>query len=130
MRFVELDDLGDERGSVYSLPAEALDALSDVRNVHVTTLKPGYVRGNHVHSRQREVILIMGPGAWEFHYVPEPGGPAGVKAFSGAVTVAVEVEPEVAHAIKNVGERDITILSCTDLAYDPAAPDVTEHILA
>ncbi|MEX2586741.1 MAG: hypothetical protein WD602_01935 [Actinomycetota bacterium] len=130
MRFIELEDLGDERGSVHSLPAAALDALSKVRNVHLTTLKPGYVRGNHVHSRQREVILITGPGSWEFYYVEEPGGPSEVTAFSGTVTVAVEVPPGIPHAIKNTGSSEIAVLSCTDLAYDPAAPDVAEHLLA
>lgn len=128
MRFIELEDLGDERGSVHSLPAAVLDALPEVRNVHLTTLEPGHVRGNHVHSRQREVILITGPGSWELHYVPRPGGPAEVRAFSGAV--AVEVEPGIAHAVKNTGDREITVLSCTDLAYDPSAPDVAEHPLA
>ena len=46
------------------------------------------------------------------------------QVFLKSGAVLVEVEALAAHAIKNAGNRELIILSCTEQPYDPDDPDV------
>ena len=48
----------DSRGSVFE-PLEP-ESLPSQRNIHVVVTEPGCVRGNHYHTRAREVITVQG----------------------------------------------------------------------
>lgn len=129
IRVLRLEDVGDERGSVWTLPVELLDRLGSIRNVHLTTCRPGCVRGNHYHSRQHELIVVAGPDEWELYYSAGSQEVPEVRRFAGGRAVLIDVEPGAPHAIRNTGANDLTVLSCTDVLYHPKEPDVTRCIL-
>jgi dTDP-4-dehydrorhamnose 3,5-epimerase-like enzyme len=129
VRIVELNDQGDNRGSAYVLSRESIAFLNVLRAMHLTTLKPGHVRGNHYHVKQRETILIMHSDTWQFSWDTGIDTPEQTTHFSSSGTVLVQVEPLASHAVKNTGTRDLTILSCSDQPYDPQNPDVRSRLL-
>src|ERR1700750_2393631 len=70
----------DQRGSVFE-PLEA-EALPDQRNVHVVVTEPGAVRGNHLHPRGTETLVIHGPALFRCR---EEGELADTEIPAGAV---------------------------------------------
>jgi len=126
---LRLEDRDDGRGSAFYLPDEALRWLGGVEEMHVVTIRPGAIRGNHVHLRRREVIVVRSEGPWELGW-RVPGGESEEverRRFEEAQGVLLCVEPGVAHALKNLGERELVVASCSSGRFDPGAPD-TERV--
>lgn len=117
-----LEDRGDGRGGAFYLPADALEWLGPVGEVHLVEARPGAVRGNHLHRRRREVIVVRATGPWELAWRP-PGGDTARRTFREAGAWLLAVEPETPHAIRNLGEVDLVILSCSSGHHDPDDPD-------
>ncbi|HLI85854.1 MAG TPA: hypothetical protein VKV17_18215 [Bryobacteraceae bacterium] len=62
-----LADRGDMRGSSYT-PGHNWHAFLDtIADLHVATVLPGKIRGNHFHQRKREIILIVHTDRWSFY---------------------------------------------------------------
>lgn len=130
-----LEDRDDGRGSAFYLPDEALGWLGGVEEMHLVTIRPGAIRGNHVHHRRREVIVVRSEGPWELAW-RVPAGASGESGEGGEVErrrfeegqgVLVCVEPGVAHALKNLGDRELVVASCSSGRFDPEEPD-TERV--
>lgn len=119
---VHLEDRDDGRGFAFYLPSDAVEWLGTVREVHLVAARPGAIRGNHVHGRRREIILIRSAGPWELAWRP-PGGDTARRTFREPGAVLLAVEPGTPHAIKNLGRDDLTILSCSSGHHDPDDPD-------
>ncbi len=126
LTLTRLDDRDDGRGSALYLPDEALAWLGAVAEIHLVTIRQGAVRGNHVHRRRRELILIRAPGPWELAW-REPQGETVRRRFDGPDAVLLAVEPGVAHAIKNLAQAELLITSCSNGRFDPDDPD-TERV--
>ena len=58
LRITRIRDKGDERGSSFLLPdlIQLFDAR--VKDLHIMTLRPSFVRGNHFHAEKREQIFV------------------------------------------------------------------------
>jgi dTDP-4-dehydrorhamnose 3,5-epimerase-like enzyme len=122
--FHVLQDGGDERGSSFALPATWLGSADRSVDVHVTTLVPGAVRGNHFHRARRELLIVVHQGAWSAHW--DEGGeatPVHSRVFEGRGAVLIEVPPMVSHAVRNDGSAVLQITGLSDGVYNPAAPD-------
>src|SRR4030042_3384988 len=50
----------DKRGWVANLAEYATERGHKIENIHIASIKPGEVRGNHWHEKQREWILVFG----------------------------------------------------------------------
>lgn len=129
---LRLEDRNDGRGSAFYLPDEALRWLGGVEEMHLVTIRPGAIRGNHVHHRRREVIVVRSEGPWELAWrvageEGEGGGEVETQRFEGAQGVLLCVEPGVAHALKNLGDEELLVASCSSGRFDPGAPD-TERV--
>lgn len=111
-----LDRHEDERGwvsEVYS--GELGDAL---KNIHLGTMTPGAVRGNHTHPNSREWIVFHGPlihVRWK---------------ESSEIIDAVIEEPSIVsipentpHAFQNESEKQISFTAYRDTKYDEENPD-------
>lgn len=122
LRVERLEDRDDGRGAAFYLPAEILEWLGPVAEVHLVAARPGAVRGNHVHQRHREVILVRASGPWELAWRP-PGGDAARRTFREPGAWLLAVEPGTPHAVKNLGDEDLVILSCSSGHHDPDDPD-------
>jgi len=123
LRFAELADSGDERGSSFAVPESWLSNTFPVRDVHISTLLPGHVRGNHFHRLRNEILIIMWEDRWSLHWDTGEGTPVHHHQFEGKGTVAVSVEPHTSHAIRNDGSLLLHMVGLSDAAYDPLAPD-------
>lgn len=122
--FHVLPDGGDERGSSFALPATWLGSAGGPVDVHVTTLVPGGVRGNHFHRERRELLIVVHQGAWSVHWDEgSEGTPVRSRVFEGRGAVLIEVPPLVSHAVRNDGSAVLQITGLSDGLYDPAAPD-------
>lgn len=58
-----LDDENDERGRAWQV-GKGVDFLSAVKDIHMMTLNPGCVRGNHFHRDKREILIVEHEGEW------------------------------------------------------------------
>ena len=114
---------GDARGSVFE-PLGA-DALRGQRNVHVVVTEPGAVRGNHLHRRGTETLVIQGPALFRCR---EEGEVVDTEVPAGAV-FRFTIPPGVAHALKNTGTAPNVAVSFVTEPHDPAAPDVVPVVL-
>ena len=123
---VEIDQLmthSDVRGMVFE-PLET-ESLNTQENCHAVISEPGVIRGNHYHLKGTETIAVAGPAILRF------------KEGKDIIDVEVPAEqvyrfiipPEVAHAIKNTGEKVNILVAFNTHAHDPKNPDVINDIL-
>lgn len=123
---LRLDDRDDGRGSALYFPDAAVAWLGGVEEIHLVTVRRGAIRGNHVHRRRRELILIRARGPWELAWRPPEEEGARLR-FDDPGAVLLAVAPGTAHAIKNLAEEELLIASCSDGRFDPDDPD-TERV--
>jgi dTDP-4-dehydrorhamnose 3,5-epimerase-like enzyme len=122
----------DERGTSFTLAAEHLSMLAQLgatKDIHVASILPGHVRGNHYHATRSELILVIHEDRWSLRYDAGEATKVSGRAFTGAGVVAVSVPPLAAHALRNDGERILWLLAASDGPYDAADPDAHRRVL-
>ncbi len=118
----ELDNSGDERGDSYTIPEPLLRRLGQVRDVHVTTVLPGHLRGNHFHEEKEETIIVVASGSWILRWEDE-ARVVHERPFASAGSVAIEVDRGLSHAVANTGDRPLVVVALSSRAFDPASAD-------
>jgi len=113
----------DLRGTV--LEPIGPDVLPEQRNVHVVVSAPGAVRGNHYHRRGTEILTVYGPALVRLR---DAGAVEDVRAASGEV-LRLTLPPGVAHAVRNVGDAPMLIVSFSTAPHDHDDPDVVRDML-
>ena len=133
MRIVPIADSGgDARGGSFLLSLSALappleEAFGPpfpLQDAHVTTLRPGCVRGNHYHALRQEILLVLPGAEWSLWWDCGDGTAVSSMSFDGAETVVVLVSPGCSHAVRNDGRHEMRIVGLSDQVYDQANPDV------
>ena len=81
-----------------------------VVDMHVATIEPGAVRGNHYHAERREVLVIMAADRWSLHWDEGADTPARQREFTDPGAVLVTVPPGMSHAIRNDGAVPMQIV--------------------
>lgn len=119
VRFQEVRNHGDQRGFSFTVPAEALAFLGSVGDVHLSSVLPSTVRGNHYHTIRREVILVNYHTEWSFHWDEGEGCPAQHRQFAGSGAVLVLLEPGASHAVRNDGNGSLVLAAVLSAPYDP-----------
>jgi oxalate decarboxylase/phosphoglucose isomerase-like protein (cupin superfamily) len=114
----ELGNNGDARGFSFTAPAEALDFLGRVADMHLASTAPGAVRGNHFHLLRREAIILLPGTAWSLHWDEGEGTAARHRSFDGSSAVLVLVSPDCSHAVRNDGETPLWLVACSSKPYD------------
>jgi len=117
--FQEVLNHGDRRGFSFTVPAEALAFLGGVGDVHLSSVLPSAVRGNHYHTLRREVILVNYHTEWSFHWDEGEGSPAQHRQFAGTGAVLVLLEPGASHAVRNDGNGSQVLAAVLSAPYDP-----------
>ncbi len=120
LQIIELSNLGDARGFSFTIPSEALAFVGRMSDVHVASTKPGAVRGNPYHLRRREAIVVMPGSKWSLHWDEGDNSPAQHREFDGNHAVLVLVSPGQSHAVRNDGDRDMSLVAISSESYDPA----------
>jgi oxalate decarboxylase/phosphoglucose isomerase-like protein (cupin superfamily) len=123
-----LSDEGDERGRAWQV-GKGVDFLTAVEDVHLMTLNPGCVRGNHFHRAKREILIVEHEGEWALFWDDGPDGEPRERSFEQAGMVTVLVPPGCAHALENRGGGTMRIVAISDHPYDQNAPDAHQRIL-
>lgn len=121
-------DAGDPRGLAFTVSPQALAAIGGVADVHLMTVRPGSVRGNHLHARKREVLVVLHRDDWELHW-EDSAGVRRCRVFAGSGGVTLTVQPSVPHAIRNTGTADLIVAGLSPVPFDPADPDNVEVLL-
>jgi predicted RNase H-like nuclease len=107
----------DARGSSFGveLPFPAAEC-------HVATIRPGAIRGNHFHTRRREVLVVMYSDRWTLLWDEGEGTPVQSQSYEGTGAVVLQADPLTAHAVRNDGARDLHILSLGDTTETDTFP--------
>ena len=113
----------DTRGIVFE-PIEN-ESINTQQNSHVVISKPGIIRGNHYHLHGTETLAVMGPALLRFKEADEI---LDFEVPSEQVYKFV-IPPKVAHAIKNMGEKDNILIAFNTVPHNPENPDVISEIL-
>jgi dTDP-4-dehydrorhamnose 3,5-epimerase-like enzyme len=113
----------DVRGSVFEPLGPG--GLPHQRNVHVVVTEPGAVRGNHLHPRGTETLVIQGPALFRCRH----DGEVVDTEIPGGAVVRFTIPAGVAHALKNTGTAPTLAVSFVTVAHDPAAPNVVADTL-
>lgn len=96
--------------------------------IYVTAARPGEVKGNHYHRRTREwFCVVCGQGQLVTKNVAT--GETAEFILSVDEPHTIEVSPNVAHAVKNVGQDLMVLLAYADEPYDPDDPDEVQFPL-
>jgi len=116
----ELNNGGDARGFSFTAPAQALQFVGRMSDVHLSSSKPGAVRGNHYHLKRREAIMVLPGVKWSFHWDEGENKVAQHREFDGRGAVRVLVSPGASHAVRNDGEGELRLVAISSEVYDPA----------
>jgi dTDP-4-dehydrorhamnose 3,5-epimerase-like enzyme len=118
-----IDNKGGNRGCSFNVPAIAFDFVESIKDMHVATIVPNAIRGNHYHVSRKEFIVVLFEDSWVLGWDHGPETKSEQKKFSGKGAVLVEINSSISHAIKNTGQKKITIIACNSSKYNPQHPD-------
>ena len=111
------------RGTVFE-PIDK-ESIQTQENCHVVISGPGVIRGNHYHFKGTETIAVAGPALLRF----KDGNDITDVEVPAEQVYKFIIPPNVAHAIKNTGEKINILVAFNTLAHDHQNPDVINHIL-
>ena len=102
----------DERGwGVRPLEAASLAGVP-LGDLHVVSLRPGKVRGDHHHDGTE--WLLITEGIVEVRSRASEDEPVRTQTLEGEHPILLEIPPGVRHAIRNAGERTIYLVAFSD----------------
>jgi UDP-2-acetamido-2,6-beta-L-arabino-hexul-4-ose reductase len=120
MRGIEIRSVtvkSDARGCVFE-PLSGED-LQSQKNVHVVLTLPGEVRGNHLHRKGTEVLVVHGPALVRHR----AGDEIVDTAIAEGDVVRFMFPPGVPHAIQHTGDRPGFLVAFSSEVHDPSNPD-------
>ena len=89
----------DARGTVLAFGNKNID------NLHVASVKPGALRGNHVHDCD-EILCVMG-GAGSCEITLEESSSGTIEQFLVQETVKTyQIKAGIKHSVRNIGEKE------------------------
>lgn len=101
----------DPRGVVFEPLTAAMLRRGTLANVHVATMRPGAVRGNHRHLAATEYVCFSGPIKL---VVQDRKGRQELLQFGESECARVKIGPGIAHAFVNTGPADTFIVCFVD----------------
>ena len=88
--------------------------LPAVREMHIVSVEPGMIRGNHYHTHSNEVLIVQHRDDWLFAW-KEDGKDVSRQQFSGQGATLFWLPAGLTHAVKNTGSTPLEILSCSNV---------------
>ena len=88
----------DKRGMIRDLKAFSVDGL------HVVTMQPGAIRGNHIHEEDEIICIIDGSGICEISQMNEASGKKEEIVVEGNIKV-YRIKAGMRHIVKNIGDK-------------------------
>lgn len=115
----QLKKISDDRG-YHAEVFKASEAGFQCKYIHLVTLKPNAIRGNHYHKKRREVLFMLN-GRAEIKLKDMTTGLSTKEIMSPLAYVVIE--PLTLHTVINVGREDITLFEICDKEFDKNKPD-------
>ncbi|HOO56154.1 MAG TPA: cupin domain-containing protein [bacterium] len=128
LKVEELEAFRDERGWNTHPVDEAQLAAGGFSNIHLVSMEPGTIRGNHRHFEQTEQVLIIG-GPCLFVAADRESGEKFERVFQPGELFRITLAPGLPHAFKNIGDSVCYLLCASDVAFDPENPDTIRDIV-
>ncbi|MEK7635663.1 MAG: hypothetical protein AAB405_01070 [Patescibacteria group bacterium] len=113
----KLEIKSDERGSfieVFKIP--------EFGQVSYSTTKPGVIRGNHYHTRKKEIFCVI-EGEAKIRQRNREINEIEEKIVSGALPELVEMKLNWTHNIQNIGNNEMKLLIWISEVFDQNNPD-------
>lgn len=124
-----LTNLGDLRGWTFRIPDKARAFLGEIHEMHMASIMPGCIRGNHVHTGRKEVLFLQFETECQFAWALRDSDQVNIQTFTKPGGVMIQIMPEVVHTIKNTGSEPVILLACSDGAFDPEYKDTERRII-
>ena len=118
----------DDRGWVARPIAEELLRGSRLSNLHVPSLKPGSVRGNHVHCHTREYAFVLS-GPCRATFMNNATGERWEVVVEKDQPRLFAIDPDIAHAFKNESHEDIFLLCVNEPLEERFTDDTIRQVL-
>jgi dTDP-4-dehydrorhamnose 3,5-epimerase-like enzyme len=113
----------DERGwLVEVLRCEELKREDKFGQFSITTAYPGYIKGNHYHTRKYEWFCVI-RGKGKLILQDNETGQREDVFLNDDEPHLVMISPRITHAIENVGEDLLSVLIYIDEPFDELDPD-------
>lgn len=98
--------------------------------IFISRTVPGVTRGNHYHFTKTEKFFVV-EGDAVIRFRPAAGGPVTEHRVRGTDYRVVDIPPDHAHSIENVGSSELVVLFWASEPFDPARPDtIPLHVLS
>ena len=113
----KLEIKSDERGDfaeIFKIPGFG--------QVSYSTTKSGVIRGNHYHTRKREIFCVI-EGEAKIRQRNRETNEIEEKIVSGAFPELVEMKLNWTHNIQNIGDQEVKLLIWISEVYNPNNPD-------
>jgi dTDP-4-dehydrorhamnose 3,5-epimerase-like enzyme len=104
------------------------DEVRAVSNIHLVSLEPGSVRGNHYHESQTESICVIG-GRVRLVALDEETGEKIDTILEGASAPVITIPPGIVHALKNIGSETNYLLCFSRLDSGSWEGDVRRRVI-
>jgi hypothetical protein len=125
-----LDNNGDKRGNSYhSMLKRIVDFLGSIGNMHIATVHPSFLRGNHCHLRHCEILIVLYSDKWSFYWDSGPKTKVARRSFRGQGAALIQIEPNSSHAVLNDGKCDLCLVAFSNEPERSARPDVRKRIV-
>ena len=102
----------DDRGRVVSFSDQLV-----CKNLHIASMEPGAIRGNHVHNRDEIICIIGGKGICEIFVEDNPGRASERIHVDGNIKT-YRIKSGAKHTVYNIGEKEFFLIAffseCTD----------------
>lgn len=118
----KLDIKRDERGWVAEIFRQEEFKNKQFGQVYITTALPGQTKGKHYHKRKTDCFCVI-KGKALLLLVDKKTGKKKKIAMGGGNMVAVQIPPNIWHAIKNVGREEMYVVAYVDESFNPKDPD-------
>lgn len=120
-----LSPRSDQRGSL----VEAVRSRSGQGQVFTSTTLPGHVRGDHYHLRKFERFAVLS-GSAEIRLRRVMHDDVLRIRLDGSEQAFVDMPAMWAHAIENVGDRELVTLFWADELFDASDPDTFAEVVS
>jgi len=121
----KLEVHSDKRGWLVEM-LKRNEIKEDIKQIYVTTIKPRCIRGNHYHLKRTEWFFLIGERA-ELYLEDLKTKEKLCLKLSSRKPKVITVFPKIAHAVKNISEKIIYLVSVQNTIYNPKNPDTYEY---
>jgi len=123
IEIIKLENYGDKRGALYNISDRDIQFLDKIKNTHFGRISPGSIRGNHYHHQTKEILIITYSDTWTLAWAEKDSVEISKKEFKGSGAVLIKINEEMAHSVKNIGDKDLEIIALSNRIFSKENPD-------